>query len=43
MVSISKSWFRVRDAYRIEVVPETIDPMVVVAMIAAIDMSQGPG
>jgi uncharacterized protein YxjI len=44
MATISKSWFRVRDTYGIEVVPGTIDPLLAVAMTVAIDMMQlGPG
>jgi len=41
---ISKSWFRVRDTYGIEVVPNTVDPLLIVALSVAIDMiQQGPG
>jgi uncharacterized protein YxjI len=43
VASISKSWFRVRDTYGIDVVPGTIDPLLVVAMTVAIDMIQGVG
>ena len=43
VASISKSWFRIRDTYGIEVVPGTIDPLLAVAMTVAIDMMQGAG
>jgi uncharacterized protein YxjI len=43
VASISKSWFRIRDTYGIEVVPGTIDPLLAVAMSVAIDMMQGAG
>jgi len=38
--TISKSWFRIRDTYGIEVAPNTIDPLLAVAMSVAIDMIQ---
>ena len=43
VASISKNWFRVRDTYGIEVVPNTVDPLLVVAITVAIDMIQGVG
>ena len=44
VATISKRWFRIRDTYGIEVVPGTVDPLLVVAMTVAIDMIQtGPG
>jgi uncharacterized protein YxjI len=41
VASVSKSWFRVRDTYGIDVVPGTIDPLLIVALTVAIDMIQG--
>ncbi|MBV9581043.1 MAG: LURP-one-related family protein [Chloroflexi bacterium] len=43
VATISKRWFRVRDTYGIEVVPNTIDPLLAVAMTVGIDMMQGAG
>ena len=43
VASISKNWFRIRDTYGIEVTPNTIDPLLAVAMTVAIDMMQGVG
>lgn len=43
VATVSKSWFRIRDTYGIEVVPGTIDPLLAVAMTVAIDMMQGVG
>jgi uncharacterized protein YxjI len=43
VASISKNWFRVRDTYGIEVAPNTVDPLLVVAITVAIDMIQGVG
>jgi uncharacterized protein YxjI len=43
VATISKSWFRIRDTYGIEVVPGTIDPLLAVAVTVAIDMMQGVG
>ncbi len=43
VATVSKSWFRIRDTYGIEVVPGTIDPLLAVAMTVAIDMMQGAG
>ena len=43
VASVSKSWFRIRDTYGIDVVPGTIDPLLAVAMTVAIDMIQGVG
>jgi len=43
VATISKSWFRIRDTYGIEVVPGTIDPLLAVAMTVGIDMMQGAG
>jgi uncharacterized protein YxjI len=43
VASISKNWFRVRDTYGIEVTPNTVDPLLVVAITVAIDMIQGVG
>jgi len=43
VATISRSWFRIRDTYGIEVVPGTIDPLLAVAMSVAIDMMQGMG
>jgi uncharacterized protein YxjI len=40
VAQISKSWFRIRDTYGIDVVPGTIDPLLAVAMSVAIDMIQ---
>jgi len=43
VATVSKSWFRIRDTYGIEVTPNTIDPLLAVAMTVAIDMMQGVG
>jgi uncharacterized protein YxjI len=43
VATVSKSWFRIRDTYGIEVVAGTIDPLLAVAMTVAIDMMQGAG
>jgi len=43
VAQISKNWFRVRDTYGIDVVPNTVDPLLVVAITVAIDMIQGVG
>ena len=43
VATVSKSWFRIRDTYGIEVAPNTIDPLLAVAMTVAIDMMQGVG
>jgi uncharacterized protein YxjI len=43
VAQISKSWFRIRDTYGIDVVPGTVDPLLVVAITVAIDMIQGVG
>ena len=43
VATISKSWFRVRDTYGIDVTPGTIDPLLAVAMTVAIDMMQSVG
>jgi uncharacterized protein YxjI len=43
VAQITKRWFRVRDAYGIQVVPGTIDPLLAIAMAVSIDMMQEPG
>ena len=41
MATISKRWFRIRDTCGVELVPDTIDPLLAIAMTVAIDMMQG--
>jgi uncharacterized protein YxjI len=43
VATVSKSWFRVRDTYGIEVAPDSIDPLLVLAITVAIDMIQQVG
>jgi uncharacterized protein YxjI len=43
VAEISKRWFRIRDCYGIDVVPGTVDPLLIVAVTVAIDMIQGVG